>query len=48
MRPEFKNLLDGYADPMTLAYGASDVISDSINRHVARCSHAWCVGERQP
>jgi len=47
MCPQIIELHDGYDDPMTTAYGAGEVISDSIRRHIRRCDHAWCVAERE-
>jgi hypothetical protein len=46
MCPDVRSMSDGFDDPMTHAYGASDVVADSIARHVARCAHPWCVEQR--
>lgn len=47
MCPEFLKLHEGYDDPITIAYGASDVITDVIIQHVRKCQHAWCIEQRE-
>jgi hypothetical protein len=46
MCPEVRAMEAGFDDPMTVAYGAADVVAAAISRHVRRCYHPWCREQR--